>query len=226
MRFFKIKNISLDSYETNNLVKSSFGTKSNDHIEDNLIKSRFDFLRCYEEALRKDEYGFFLIITGKQYIFSRCYDEGEQGHMLSVAKTFLELDGKDSDISVIQSSKIYNEYVKKFLVFELEIKTQPVGRKRDKYFRGNINRETISNEEYQLFKKFLDEYENVIDKCKFEYSIWDKISGKIMPIENFIHFDMFLSSIVNENTKPQELENEEKIVGITLEKDENKQVLR
>ena len=37
MGFFKFKNISLDSYEANNLVKTSFGTKSDEHIEDNII---------------------------------------------------------------------------------------------------------------------------------------------------------------------------------------------
>ena len=51
MGIFKVKNITLDSYETNNLVKSSFGTRSKDHIEDNLVKNRFDFLRCYKDAL-------------------------------------------------------------------------------------------------------------------------------------------------------------------------------
>lgn len=226
MGLFKVKNFNLDSYETNNLVKSSFGNRSDDHIDDILIKNRFDFLRCYEDALNKDEYGLFLIITGKQYIFARCCDEGVQGHMLSVAKTFLELDGKDSDISIIESTKIYNEYEKKFLVFELEIKKEPIGRHREKYFRGNLNQENISIEEYQLFKKFLDEYKNVIDNCGFDYSIWDKVSGKILPIRDINHLDILLNSVVDENTKPPMLENDEKMVGITLENEKNKHVSR
>lgn len=226
MGIFKVKNITLDSYEKNNLVKSSFGTRSNDHIEDNLVKNRFDFLRCYKDALNKDEYGFFLIITGKQYVFARCYDDGEQGHMISVSKAFLELDGKNSDISVIESSKIYNEYEKKFLVFELEIKKEQIGRHREKFFRGNLNHEKISREEYQLFKKFVDEFKVVIDNSDFKYSIWDKFSGKIMPIRDIDHLDKLLNSIVDENTKPQELENGEKIVGVSLENDENKHVFR
>ena len=180
MGLFKVKNITLDSCEANNLVNSAFGNKSNDHIEDNLIKNRFDFVRCYEDALNKMEYGAFLIITGKQYVFARCCDEGEQSHMLSVTKAFLELDGKDSNISVTQSTNIYKEYVKKFLVFELEIKKDPIGRGRDKFFRANLNHENISIEEYQLFKKFYDEYKDVIDRCNFDFSIWDKKTGRIL----------------------------------------------
>lgn len=226
MGLFNVKNITLDSYETNNLVKSSFGNRSDDHIEDNLIKNRFDFLRCYEDALNKSEYGAYLIITGRQYVFARCCDNGVQGHMLSITKAFLELDGKNSDISIIESFKIYNEYAKKFLVFELEIKKEPIGRHRDKFFRCNLNHETISIEEYQLFKKFLDEYKDVIDNCNFVFSIWDKISGRILPIRDLNHLDMLLNGIVDEKTKSPKLESDEKMIGIQLEKEENKLVLR
>ena len=216
MNLFKLKNVSLDSYETNNLIKTSFGSKSDEHIEDNLVNNRFDFVRCYDKALQKDEFGAFLILTGKQYIFAKCYDDGEQGHMISVAKTFLELEDKNSDISVIKSSDIYREYAKKFLILEFEIKKDEVSRKRDKIIRLDLNHNKISNEEYESFKLFFDEYSDVISKCNFDFSIWDRLSGKILPIKTIYQLDEFLKNNIDENTKAPQLEKGEKIVGIPI----------
>lgn len=210
----KIKNITLDSYQTNNLVKTSFGTRTNDNLEDNIINGHLSFVRCYEEALRKEEFGAFVIITGNQYIFAKCYDDGEQGHMISVTKAFLELEGKNSDISVLQASKIYSNYAKKFLILELEMRKDEINRRREKIIRANLNQPTISNEEYESFKRFFEEYNEVISKCGFSYSIWDKESGKILPVKNIYHLDELLKSVVDSNTKPNELENGEKIVGV------------
>lgn len=224
MGFFKVKNISLDSYQTNNLVKSSFGSKSENHIEDNLINNHLEFARCYQEALKKDEFGAFLIITGNQYVFAKCYDDGEQGHLISITKAFLEIEGKNSDISVLEASKIYNNYQKKFLIFDFEIKKDELTRKRDKYIRTNLNH-FISPEEYQLFRRFFDEYNEVISRCDFDYSIWDNYSGKMLSIKTIYQLNNFLNNIVNENIKPNILENGEKIIGIPLKIEETNKKL-
>lgn len=221
----RIKNISLDSYQTNNLVKSSFGTKTNDHLEDNIINGPLSFARCYEEALQKKEFGAFLIITGNQYIFAKCYDDGDQGHMISVTKAFLELEGKNTDISVLEASRIYSSYAKKFLILELEIRKDEMSRKRDKYIRANLNQSNLSPEEYQSFKRFFEEYQDVISKCGFNYSIFDKKSGKILPIKNIFHLNTLLESVVDENTKAPNLENSEKIVGIPTNNQESNKML-
>ena len=222
MGFFKFKNISLDSYEANNLVKTSFGTKSDEHIEDNIIKNKYEFVRCYQEALQRQEYGAFLIITGKQYIFAKCYDDGNQGHLLSLTKTFLELEGKESDLTPIQAGNIYKNYGDRFLIFEIDIKKDEMTRKRDMLVRTILNHPTISKEEYQAFKMFLDEYGEVFSRCNFEYSFWDKPKGKLMPVKDLKQIEEFLRNAVDENTKPNTLENGEKIVGVPI-KNENKE---
>lgn len=225
MGLFKIKNITLDSYQTNNLVKSSFGTRSKDHIEDNLIKNNLEFVRCYQEALRKDEFGAFLIITGNQYLFAKCCDDGEQSHLLSITKAFLELEGKNSDISVLEASKLYKEYLKNYLIFDFEIRKDEITRKRDKFIRTNLNHPSISQEEYKLFKMFFDEYNEVISRCDFDYSIWDKSSGKILPVRSIYQLESLLKNLVDENTKPNRLENGEKIIGIPLKGEETNKML-
>ena len=225
MGFFKIKNITLDSYQTNNLVKSSFGTKSDDRLEDNIIHNYLEFVRCYQEALKKDEFGAFLIITGNQYVFAKCCDDGEQSHLLSITKAFLELEGKDSNVSVLEASKLYKDYLKKYLIFDFEIKKDEISRKRDKFIRTNLNQSTISKEEYQLFKMFFDEYNEVISRCDFDYSVWDKTTGRIISVGSIYQLEELLRNITDEKTKPNTLENGEKIIGIPLKKEENGKML-
>lgn len=225
MGLFKFKNISLDSYEANNLVKTSFGTKSDEHIEDNIIKNKYEFVRCYQEALQRQEYGAFLIITGKQYIFAKCFDDGNQGHMLSLTKTFLELEGKESDLTPIQANNIYRNYGDKFLIFEIDIKKDEMTRKRDMLVRTILNQPTISKEEYQAFKMFYDEYGEVFSRGKFEYSFWDKPKGKIIPVKSLKQIEELLRNAVDENTKPNTLENGEKIVGVSIKSEEQEKIL-
>ena len=210
------KDFTLDSKETNSLVQSTYGTRSSDNIEDIIIKGPLKYARCYEEALQKNVFGAFLIITGKQYIFAKCCDDGVQGHLLSVTKTFLELEGKNNDVSIIEASRIYPKYSKKFLIFDLELKKDQFRRRIEKVFRTTLNHSTISKEEFELFKMFYDEYKEVINKSGFNYSVWDKETGKNFTFKNIDQLCNYLYAISDEVVKPNELENGEKIVGIPL----------
>ena len=206
----------LDGKETNNLVRSSFGTRSKDNLEDVIIDGPLKLARCFEEALHKDIFGAYLIITGHQYIFAKCCDDGVQGHLLSVTKAFLELEGKNNDVSIIEASRIKPKYSKNFLIVDLEIKKDESHRKTEKMFRTTLNHSSISKEEFELFKMFYDEYKIVFDRSDFKYSIWNKETGKIIEFKNIDKLYKFLDAISSELVKPSELENGEKIVGIPL----------
>ena len=221
-----LNNFTLDSYELNSLVRSSYGSRSDDHIEDTIINGPLAFARCYEEAMHKDEFGAYLIITGNQYIFAKNCDDGVQGHMLSITKTFLELEGKNSDISILEAARINPKYDKNFLIFSFEIKKDKINRRTEKMIRTTLNHSKISKEEYELFHMFYEEYKDAIKYASFDYNVWNKEVGKYVKIKNLDKLDQFLSTIVDENTHPYELENGEKIVGIPLKRQESNNVLK
>ena len=136
-----------------------------------------------------------------------------------------ELEGKNSDISVLEASRLYTEYAKRFLILELEMRNEGFLKKRDKTIRANLNQPTISPEEYQSFKNFYNEYKYVLSKCRFDYSIFDKKSGRILPIKNIFYLKSLLKKLIDVNTKPNELENGEKIVGIPTKDQDYKKML-
>lgn len=219
-------NFSLDSKELNSLVQSTYGNRSDDNVEDILINGPLKFVRCYEEALKQDIFGAYLIITENQYILAKCCDDGKQGHLLSVTKAFLEMEGKNNDVSIIEASRIYPKYSRNFLIFDIEIKKTERSRRSEKTFRTTLNYGSISSEEYEVFKMFYDEYREVLKNCDFTYSIFERMTGMLLPIKNIDHLNRFLCSISDNSIEPPKLENEEKILGIPLSKQKGSQVLK
>ncbi len=215
----------LDGYELNSLLRSSYGSESDDKVEDNLINTPLQFARFYTEALNNPESGAYLIITDNQYVFAKNCDDGKQGHMLSITKAFLEMQGRDSNIKVLEAARIYNEFDKNFLIFSFEIRKDPIHKKIEKVMRTMINKSFITPKEYISFKTFCDTYKDVITKCGFTFSIWSNTTRKYVPIKNISQLDAYLTTIVDENSKSYKLKDEERIVGVSTNSSNNKIIL-
>ncbi len=205
----------LDDYELNSLLHSSYGSKSDEKVEDNLIKTPLEFARFYTESLNSPESGAYLIITDNQYVFAKNCEDGKQGHMLSITKAFLEMQGKDSNIKILEAARIYSEYDKNFLIFSFEIRKDPIHKKLEKVIRTTINLDSITPKEYSSFKSFYDTYKDVITKCGFSFNIWSSSLRKYVPVKNIDNLNNFLTTIVDENHKSYKLHNEEKIIGVS-----------
>lgn len=213
----------LDDYELNMLMHESFGTRHDSSLEDTLINNQYEFIRFYEEGLKYQNNGAYLIITDKQFIFSKNGEDGKQGHMLSIVKTFLELQGKKNDVTLLESSRMYPEYDKNYLIFSFEVEKDQKSRSLEKRMRTQINR-PLSPKEYLSFKTFYDIYGQIIDKCGFEFNIWDTKTHKYVPIKSIHKLLDYLSLNVDEEVKTPTLKGGEKILGVSngTEQDKSK----
>ena len=191
---------------------------NNTEINDcGIIKDSYDFLKQLKET--QEHLGACLIITGKQYVFIKYPIDEEQGKTLAVLRTILEMEGKNSDISSIDASKIYSEYDDKFLMFEIEIN------KDEKTFKAIMNYNGISKEELELFKMFYDEYREVLKKCNLTYSIHEKTADRIVPIIGIDRLLKYITAAYNASVEPPELKNGEKILGVPLNIMDKKQII-
>ena len=156
----------------------------------------------------------YLILTGNQYIFARNHDNGKQGHILSITKAFLEVEGKNPDISLVQASKIFSKYDKNFLIFSIEIRKDEEKRRYEQLVRAMTRSGSISPEEYNSFKFFYDTYKDVFKKSKFSFNFWNSKVGKYIQIKNIEKLNDYLFSIIDEKKRPFDLGVEEKIIGV------------
>lgn len=204
----------IDSYELNKLMHESFGDKSEEKVEDNLFTGPLDFARFYTEAFNKKEQMAYLILTGNQYIFARNHDNGKQGHILSVTKAFLEVEGKNTDISLMEASKIFSRYDKNFLIFDIEIRKDERKRRYEQLVRAMTRTGSISPEEYNSFKVFYDTYRDVFKRSNISFNFWNSKESKYIPIKNIDKLNNYLFTIIDEKKRPFDLGVEEKIIGV------------
>ena len=202
----------LDSYELNKLMHESYGDKSDEKVQDNLFTGPLDFARFYTEAFQKDEQMAYLILTGNQYVFARNHDNGRQGHILSITKAFLEMEGKNPDVTLLQASRLYSKYDKNFLIFSIEIRKGD--RKYEQLMRAMTRSGTISPEEYNSFKVFYDTYRDALKKSNLSFNLWNSKVGKYVPIKNIDKLNDYLFTMIDVNAKPFDLGVEEKIIGV------------
>lgn len=202
----------LDSYELNRLMHDSFGDKSDEKVQDNLFTGPLDFARFYTEAFQKDEQMAYLILTGNQYVFARNHDNGRQGHILSITKAFLEMEGKNPDVTLLQASRLYSKYDKNFLIFSIEIRKGD--RKYEQLMRAMTRSGTISPEEYNSFKVFYDTYRDALKKSNLSFNLWNSKVGKYIPIKNIDKLNDYLFTMIDVSAKPFDLGVEEKIIGV------------
>ena len=159
----------LDNYELYEMMTYAYGNHSDDKVEDNLFNGPLGFARFYQDAFTQKNSMAYLILTGKQYIFARNCGEGKQGHILSITKAFLEMEGKNPDITLVGASKIYHRYDKNHLIFSIEIRKDEARRRYEQVMRATISKGVISPEEYRSFKAFYDEYREVLKKSNLTY---------------------------------------------------------
>lgn len=202
----------LDSYELNRLMHDSFGDKSDEKVQDNLFTGPLDFARFYTEAFQKDEQMAYLILTGNQYVFARNHDNGRQGHILSITKAFLEMEGKNPDVTLLQASRLYSKYDKNFLIFSIEIRK--CDRKYEQLMRAMTRSGTISPEEYNSFKVFYDTYRDALKKSNLSFNLWNSKVGKYIPIKNIDKLNDYLFTMIDVSAEPFDLGVEEKIIGV------------
>ena len=202
----------LDSYELNRLMHDSFGDKSDEKVQDNLFTGPLDFARFYTEAFQKDEQMAYLILTGNQYVFARNHDNGRQGHILSITKAFLEMEGKNPDVTLLQASRLYSKYDKNFLIFSIEIRKGD--RKYEQLMRAMTRSGTISPEEYNSFKVFYDTYRDALKKSNLSFNLWNSKVGKYIPIKNIDKLNDYLFTMIDVSAEPFDLGVEEKIIGV------------
>ncbi len=202
----------LDSYELFRIKKEAYGDGTNNqNIDEDLIKNVYDFARFYENGKEYSENGATVVFTGKQYIFLKNGDNGQQGHVNSFARIYLAMEGDNSKLSFIEACRVAGERDRKYLRMTFEAED---GKYRDMYksirvfFYGEISQEELAS-----FKAFYDQYEPIIDTIQFSYFVRDEKTKSGADVRSMEELYEYLKTIVDENKVPYESPRGELIIG-------------
>ena len=163
--------------------KTGSGTKYNYELKP-LIEN-FSFLDFISNALKNREvgndFGAFLVLTNKQYILGYNAGFGVGTHIASFARTYNDINNRgkvENDLEAIRlSTKCQKEYITARIMYEC------VGENENKIpvYSGSISFSIkslpISPKQFEVFKKFYENYnreiELVVKKCSINnFCVW------------------------------------------------------
>ena len=149
------------------------------------IIENFSFLDFIYDALKNREvgndFGAFLVLTNKQYVLGYNAGFGVGTHIASFARTFSDLKGHgevENDLDAIRlSTKCQKDYITARIMYEC------VGENENRVpiYSGSISfsikKLPISPSQFEVFKKFYDDYnseiELVVKKCSINnFCVW------------------------------------------------------
>lgn len=163
--------------------KSGSGEKYNYDLKP--LVENFSFFDFIGEALRYREigndFGAFLVITNKQYVLGYNAGFGVGTHIASFARTFNDINSRgkiENDLEAIRlSSKCQKDYITARIMYEC------IGENENRIpiYSGSISFSIktlpITPKQFEVFKKFYEDYNNeielVIKKCSINnFCVW------------------------------------------------------
>lgn len=203
----------LNSYDQYKLTNEAYGIDE-DNLTDSyrIMTTPEDFIGFFKRKGDGSDNGAILILTGKQYIFRINGKNGRQGHIFSFAKSYLEMEGKQSELTLAEASRITINRENNYINFTIEAETSDNGYLYKNIF-ANIPLKGISREEFESFKIFYNTFKEVIEKAHFNFDV--RVRGEIIHIDGIDGLYHYLESIINDKKASFEYKDGEKIIGVS-----------
>lgn len=203
-----------NSFDDYTLETDAYGDGGDDFsFGDSLINSQYDFVRYYQNATKYSENGATVVFTGKQFVFLKNGNDGQQGHVFSFARTYLALQGDHSELGFTDACRVESNNDKKYMTMTFEAEGGP-GHEIYKSIRF-YPRIPLSPQEYASFELFCSIYGDVIKKCQFPFFVYDKVSKETLDIYDLDTLCEFLRNNIDEKAVPYENPKGERIVGVS-----------
>ena len=173
----------------------------------------FDFLEFIKHNNKNFNEGKsgILVITNKQYIISYSRNYGYGNHLPAFARLFKDLQG-GGFLTKKGAEKIFLEGIKKYIIAKIFFGYENTNTGVILFDRL----ENLNTQNLEVFYEFYNNYNKIIeDICKnynFEVAYFDK-SKKIIKSKNM---DNLLLYIENQKKKTNIVNEEESILGITI----------
>lgn len=200
--------------------KTFYGSGSDEYNFDiHVMEDSGKLIKLVEQSKECDgeiQNGAVLVITEKQYIMAYNYGDGYGPHDAALARVFSAItDQKELNYFTVMH---YCHKAEK-VVLHARVYAERTSKYSDisKIFAFSFNRERkISQEEFNSFMDFYNEYAWAIKREKFKVSLM----GKSMEIDDVKNV---LESMVDPNFHmPPLCDGEETLIGVETNKEENK----
>ena len=200
--------------------KTFYGTGKDEYNFDiHVMEDSGNLIKLVEQSKECDgeiQNGAVLVITEKQYIMAYNYGDGYGPHDAALARVFSAItDQKELNYCTV----MHYCHKAEGAVLHARVYAERTDKYSDisKIFAFSFNRERkISQEEFNSFMDFYNEYSWAIKREKFKVSLM----GKTMEIENVK--DVLESMVDKDFHMPALFDGEETIIGVETNKEDNK----
>jgi len=228
------KNINLDSLNNRSYYgkKESLGNSYNYDLY--LLLENFSFTE-FLSTNTKTEHGAVLVITNNQYIIGYTAEYGLGSHRSALARIMKTIHGGNRIQDSKEAKRLEDECKKKYITARILYDHRGDNEEGISLYSGAIyfqfpKNDTITKMQYELFKKFYEEYNNEIKMLIRKYGIYNfKVQyGHIdetgtKEIKNVDSLDEIYTYLETRIDFDKKIDNDEEIIlGTTISTDHKK----
>ena len=186
-------------------------------IEERLIDNIPKAIGYMNKGVRRNQNGSNVVFTGKQYIFSSNLGDGEIGHVVSIAKTMIELRGDHSILSLNDARRVYRNYKDNYIRLRISSENHGSGEMHYSMRLYHNKNKAISPEEYASVEAFVQKFGMYFSKFPFSYYLYSYTqhegSGCSQVVSDLESYLEYLKMHVKDDAKPYVHPKGEQIIG-------------